>query len=197
MKGSAGSRVLCRAACGLALAAAAARAEAPAGARKPGDPPEPWTALAPLLGAWEGTSAGAPGKGTVRRAYRLVLRGRFVEGRATTSYPPQERNPKGEVHEDLAVISHDRARKAFVLRQFHVEGFVNTYVAPADVPRGGPIVFTSEAIENVPPGWRARETWRFPAPGEMTETFELAEPGKDFTVYSETRLRRLRDAPTR
>jgi hypothetical protein len=43
-------------------------------------------------------------------------------------YPAQARNPKGEIHEDEAVISFDRARKVLVLRQFHVEGFVNQYV---------------------------------------------------------------------
>jgi hypothetical protein len=145
-----------------------------------------WTPLRPLLGAWEGTSRGQPGQGTVRREYRLVLGDRFIEVQNTSTYPPQEKNPKGEVHEDRGFISYDTARKLFVLRQFHVEGFVNTYVAP---PGGAPIVFTSEAIENIPAGFRARETYRLEA-GELVEVFELAEPGKDFAIYSETRLRR-------
>lgn len=46
-------------------------------------------------------------------------------------------------------------------------------------------------IENVPAGWQARETYRLEATGELVEVFELAEPGKEFTVYSETRLRRV------
>jgi hypothetical protein len=54
---------------------------------------------------------------------------------------------------------------------------------------GKTIVFTSEGIEN-PAGWRARETYRVAGPGEFTETFELAEPGKDFEIYSEGRLHR-------
>lgn len=53
-------------------------------------------------------------------------------------------------------------------------------------------MFTSEAIENITPGWRARETYRFVGPDELVEVFELAEPGKDFTTYSETRLERVR-----
>ncbi len=145
-----------------------------------------WTPLRPLLGTWEGTSSGQPGKGTVRREYRLVLADRFIEVRNTSTYPPQEANPKGEVHEDRGFISYDSARKLFVFRQFHVEGFVNTYVAPRD---GRPIVFTSEAIENIPAGWRARETYRLDG-DEFVEVFELAEPGKDFVVYSEAHLRR-------
>lgn len=153
---------------------------------------DPWAALTPVLGRWEGTSNGSPGAGTVRREYRLVLGGRFIEVRNASTYPPQPKNPKGEKHEDVGYFSRDRARRSFVLRQFHVEGFVNTYVAPAAAEKRSQIVFTSEAIENIPPGWRARETYRFPSPDALVEVFELAEPGKDFTVYTETRLERVK-----
>ena len=145
-----------------------------------------WAPLRPILGTWHGTSSGQPGKGTLQREYRLVLGDRFIEVRNTSTYPPQDKNPKGEVHEDRGFISYDAGRKVFVFRQFHREGFVNTYVAPPD---GRPLVFTSEAIENIPPGWRARETYRFEG-ADLVEVFELAEPGKDFAVYSEARLQR-------
>src|SRR5688572_31122366 len=36
-----------------------------------------WAAARFLVGSWEGTSEGQPGKGTVRREYRLVLRDQF------------------------------------------------------------------------------------------------------------------------
>ena len=72
-----------------------------------------------------------------------------IEVLNTSTYPPQEKNPKGERHEDRGYISYDTARKQFVFRQFHVEGFVNTYVAS---PTALPIVFGSEAIENIPAG---------------------------------------------
>ena len=150
-------------------------------------PADRWAPLRFLLGAWEGTTTGQPGSGTVRREYRLVLRDRFIEVRNTSTYPPQEKNPRGEVHEDVGYISYDRARKAFVLRQFHVEGFVNTYATGPEV--SAPVVFTSEAIENIPPGWRARETYRVSGDA-LVEVFELAEPGRDFVVYSEARLKR-------
>jgi len=178
----------------LAFAAPAAE---PAESPRAPDPatttkPDRWAPLRGLLGAWEGTSHGQPGDGTLRREYRLVLGDRFIEVRNRSVYPPQEKNPKGEVHEDVGYLSVDRARKVFVLRQFHVEGFVNTYTAPASVAPPEPIVFVTEAIENIPPGWRARETYRFPGPDELVELFELAEPGKEFTTYSEARLRRVR-----
>ena len=75
-------------------------------------------------------------------------------------YKPQEKNPKGETHEDWGFFSYDSARKRFVLRQFHVEGFVNQYSLEDASPDGKPMVLTSESIENIPPGWRARETYR-------------------------------------
>jgi len=149
-----------------------------------------WAPLRFLLGEWEGTANGQPGHGTVRREYRLVLRDQFIEVRNKSTYPPQERNPKGEVHEDIGYISYDRSRKAFVLRQFHVEGFVNTYVAPNGSLQ--PLVFTSEAIENIPLGWRARETYTNERHNEIVETFELAEPGKEFTIYTRNQFKKVR-----
>lgn len=151
---------------------------------------DPLAPLAPLIGRWEGTSSGQPGTGRSDREYTRVLGGRYVHARNHATYPPQEKNPKGEVHEDLGVFSFDRGRKRIVLRQFHVEGFVNQYVSEEGA--GGTLVFTTEAIENIPPGWRARETYRQLGPDEIEEVFELAEPGKPFEVYSRTRLKRVR-----
>ena len=42
-------------------------------------------------------------------------------------------------------------------------------------------------LENIPAGWRARETYKILGPDEFVEVFELAEPGKNFEVYSEAR----------
>ena len=49
-------------------------------------------------------------------------------------------------------------------------------------------MFISESIENIPPGYRAKETYRIICDNEIEETFEIAEPNKDFTVYSEVNL---------
>lgn len=75
-------------------------------------------------------------------------------------------------------------------RRFHVEGFVNHYVQERISDDGRAMVFVTLAIENIPPGWRGRETYRFASDDEFTETFELAEPGKEFAIYSEARFRR-------
>jgi hypothetical protein len=142
-----------------------------------------------LLGSWRGTSEGRPGTAAVEREYRRTLNGRFVHVQNRSVYAPQTANPKGEVHEDVGFISYDRTRRLFVLRQFHVEGFVNQYAGESTSATRW--VFTSEAIENIAAGWRARETYTVHGPNEIEEVFELAPPGKEFDVYSRARLTRV------
>jgi len=154
-------------------------------------PAEPLGPIAALVGKWTGTSGGQPGNGTVEREYEPTLGGRFIRVHNRSTYPPQEKNPKGEKHEDEGFFSFDRARKRIVLRQFHVEGFVNTYAQDLDAG-AGTIAFTTEGIENIPAGFRARETYLLQGPDELEEVFELAEPGQPFAVYSRTRLKRVR-----
>ena len=146
--------------------------------------------VSPLVGRWTGTTEGQPGTGTVERDYERVLGDRFIRVENRSTYPPQPKNTKGEVHRDVGFFSYDRARKAIVFRQFHAEGFVNQYVVdPSSTPAH--IVMTTEAIENIPPGWRARETYVIQV-DRLEETFELAAPGKEFEVYSKNRLTRAR-----
>lgn len=128
-------------------------------ARTPAQPPQasssPWQPVSFLAGDWQGESEGEPGTGSVRRAYRFVLKDKFLEEQNVSTYPPQPKNPKGEIHEHRTFFSYDRARRQLVFRQFHQEGFVNQYVMR---PQAAPdtIVFDSEALENVPTGWQAR-----------------------------------------
>jgi hypothetical protein len=113
-----------------------------------------WEPLRFFVGEWEGTGEGKPGVSKTRREYRFALNNRFIEVRNRSVYDPQPKNAKGELHEDWGMISFDRARKQFILRQFHVEGFVSQYVTTSN--DGKTITFTSESIENIPAGWRAR-----------------------------------------
>ena len=169
----------------LALASAAGQSSSTAPRKPLGEP------LAAFAGRWQGAVTGEPGRGSSERSYQYVLGGRFLELRNRSVYPPQEKNPKGETHEDVGYFSYDAQRKRLVLRQFHVEGFVNQYVE--ETTAGGRLAFVSEAIENIAPGWRARESYVFEGPDAFTETFELAEPGKDFAVYTRTRFTRKKD----
>jgi hypothetical protein len=157
---------------------------------QPAAKPDPWKPLRLFVGEWEGVSEGQSGKGQARRDYRFVLGDRFLSVTNTVVYPPQEKNPKGETHHELGLYSYDRAAKKLMLRQFHVEGFVNQYALESTADDGRTLVFVTTSIESIPPGWRARETCRFVSDDEFIETFALAEPGKDFATYSELRFRR-------
>lgn len=153
-----------------------------------------WTPFNFFVGTWQGTGTGQPGTSQVERTYQFVLNDKFLQVRSKSTYPPQEQNPKGEVHQDWGFIGYDKARKTFVFRQFHVEGFVNQYVLDGEAgiaPDGQTIRFITESIENIPPGWRAKEIYQILNSNEFTETFELAAPDQDFTVYSQSHLKRV------
>lgn len=154
-----------------------------------GDAESPWAPIRFLVGDWEGESEGQPGKGTVKRTYRFVLGDKFLHERNVSNYPPQPKNEKGEVHEHWSFFSHDRARRTLVFRQFHQEGFVNQYVMAAGSP-AGTVVFETEALENIPSGWKARETYETVSPDEFVETFELAQGGGGWELYSRARFKR-------
>ena len=44
-------------------------------------PADVWAPIRFMQGAWQGTSDGEPGKGTVERTYALVLKDRFIHER--------------------------------------------------------------------------------------------------------------------
>ncbi|MFN2446998.1 MAG: hypothetical protein ABR606_15630 [Vicinamibacterales bacterium] len=56
---------------------------------------DPLQPLAFMVGRWEGTSDGRPGKTRVLREYKRALNSRFILGHNRSEYPPQEKNPSG------------------------------------------------------------------------------------------------------
>lgn len=148
-----------------------------------------WTPLRFFLGAWTGTGKGQAGVSQVEREYQFVLNGKFIQARNKSVYQPQEKNPKGEIHEDWGFFSFDRNRKQHVLRQFHVEGFVNQYKLEIAEDKKT-LIFISESIENIPSGWQARETYKIINDDEFSEVFEIAVPGKAFEIYTENNFER-------
>ena len=165
-------------------------AYAPAAFSQTAAKPEPLAPLARFVGSWAGAATGEPGEGTVARTYEWAVQGRYLRESNVSRYAAKQADKPGEVHEHLSMFSYDRARKTLVLRQFHAEGFVNTY-RQASAPGELPMVFESEAFENLSSSWRARESYEFVSDDEFIETFELAEPGKPYQVYSRNRLKRV------
>jgi hypothetical protein len=150
-----------------------------------------WRPFNFFIGVWKGSGQGQPGHSRVERKYEFILNGKFLFVQSKSVYDPQEKNPEGEIHEDWGVISYDRARETYVFRQFHIEGFVNQYLLEQIAEDGQTISFVTEAIENIPPGWRARESYQVLGPDEFVEVFELAAPDKEFKIYTENRFQRV------
>ena len=176
---------------GLTVAIVIVLLGAQLGARQDAVKPDRFARLRVLIGQWRGDQAGKPGKGTAQRTYQLILDGRFIQETNTSTYAPREKSKAGEVHHHMSVFGYDETRNRLVFRQFHTEGFVNTYVQEPGGD-GGTLVFVTEAIENIPPGWRARETYTILNGNEFTERFDLAEPGREFELYSEAHFKRVR-----
>jgi hypothetical protein len=169
---------------------APAWAQADAKAPPLAPPLAPLAPLARFVGNWAGTATGQSGEGTVQRSYEWVMQGRYLREVNISRYPAREAGKSDEVHEHWSMFSFDKARQTIVLRQFHIEGFVNTYRltgAPGEVP----MVFDSETFENFSNSWKARESYEFVSDDEFIETFDLAPPGKPFQVYSRNRLKRV------
>ena len=117
------------------------------------------------------------------RQYELILRGRFLMGTNKTRWQPTERDPDGEVHEDVSVVSLDRATGQLVMRSFFAEGFACEYRCVESDGAAGRFVFVAEAVENGPPGMRARET--FLLEGDRLESrFDLASGEGEFKSYT-------------
>jgi hypothetical protein len=154
---------------------------------------DPFARIRFFEGQWRGTAEGEPGQGAVERRYESVLGGRFLYERNVSDY--RGGRAEGEVHEHWSFFSFDKARKKIVLRQLHVEGFVNQFVLSDELSGADKLVFESERFENFSNDWRARETYELRGSDELVETFELAPPGGELHVYSKNHLRRVSATP--
>ena len=96
------------------------------------------------------------------------------------------------MHEEIGLIGFDQARSRYVLREFHVEGFVNQYLLEETTSDESIIRFVTEAMENMPPGWRGRTTLEILSDDSFREIFELAGPGKGWTCLITIEFQRVK-----
>lgn len=153
---------------------------------------DPWKIFRYFLGEWKGEGEGKVGVSQVERRYNFILNDHFIQVNNRSVYEPQENNPQGEIHEDMGLFSYDKSRGMHILREFHVEGYINQYSIKIQDEEGHILEMTTEAIENIPPGWRARTIYQILNEDEFDETFELAKPGQDWTCFMTNHLRRER-----
>ncbi|HEQ98291.1 MAG TPA: hypothetical protein ENO22_03005 [candidate division Zixibacteria bacterium] len=149
-----------------------------------------WEPIRFLIGSWEGTGEGMSGQSSVDADFEFVLNDQFLRAKSKSVFEPQEKNPDGEIHEDIGYISYDRSRETFVLRAFYVEGFVNTYLLSEISEDGMVLTFVTESVENAPAGTRAKLVYKMTGEGEIEERFFVAWPGKDYGCFLTNHLKR-------
>jgi len=147
-----------------------------------------WLPFKPFIGQWVGEGSDQSGKGTYERTYQFIRNKDLIEIKNKSIYQPTDKNPKGEVHEDIGYFSYDKKMKKFKLRQYQIESFVSEFVLDSISADKKTIVFVAVGIEDVPRGFRAKETYRLIGENEIEDIFELAEPDKEFEVYSRVKL---------
>lgn len=132
---------------------------------------DPWAPFRPLVGKWKGQKTGMGGDATQSVEWKFILGDQFLHCQTVSK-------GEGDPHEDFGVLSYDKARKRFVYRAFFSEGFVNQYVAK--ISNDGKLIeLVTEAVENGPPGLRAKEIIKIDS-GRMHQELHLASGDKPF-----------------
>ena len=141
-----------------------------------------------LIGKWKGTGAGfGNNKSVIHAEYNLIMGGKYIEIKHDSKFEPTETRPEGEHHVDWGIISYDKDRQKIVLRQFHVEGFVNQYILKEPLSNGSTFIFETEAIENLV-GGKARWTIKKTGEDEIETIFDVSFPGRDFVCFGTNRM---------
>lgn len=142
-----------------------------------------WKPLQYFVGEWEGHSTCKSGEGNGERVYKFIMNDTYLYYHNTMKFEPQEKNPKGEVHEDRTYYSYDTNRKVIACRQFNSEGFINQFVLDSLLSDQKTLIFITENSENAPPGLRVRLIYEIKNKNEFVETFELGFAGKAFSCW--------------
>ena len=148
-----------------------------------------WASFRFLEGKWIDEK---PGVSKVTQVYEFMFNEKYLQMRTRAVFEPTEKMPKGDVHEDLGIFSYDQARKTFVFRQFHVEGFVIEYVLEKRDEKTEELTFISEMIENAPPGTKAKEIFMFINKDEIEQSFHVAWPEQDYVCFALNKLKRTK-----
>jgi hypothetical protein len=144
-----------------------------------------WEQFRYFEGEWTGKETGKAGVGVGERTFEFIMNETYLYYKNVSRFEPQEKNPKGETHEDWTFFSFDKNRRKYILREFHSEGFVNQYVLDHVSKDNHSFVYVSENIENGIPGLKTRVTYKILNSHKFKEIFELAFSGEDFTVWLE------------
>lgn len=142
-----------------------------------------------LIGKWEGNGEGfSATKSTIKSEFNWIMNGAFIEVKNHSKLEPTPQNSNGEGHVDYGIISFDKARKSFVFRQYHNEGFFNRYILNDSLSNQKSLIFESELIENFVPGGTARFTINIKSETEIETLFDVGFPGREMACFGKNQL---------
>lgn len=151
----------------------------------------PFDRLNFLLGTWEGEGTGFGNeKSAVHSEFNLVIGDQFIEVSNQSWFEPSGDNQEGEIHLDRGYISYDKTRDKIIFRQFHIEGYVNTYVLVDSLSSPDILVFRTESIENFMPGGKAQWTIRKTDETHIVTIFDVSFSGAGYTCFGTNRLQK-------
>ena len=145
---------------------------------------DPWQTFRYFMGKWQGSETSPSGDGQCEKEYRMILNNQYLYVSSRTVFPPQEKNPDGEIHEHWTLYSYDKNRKSYIARQYNSEGFITVLALSAESANTDTLIFHSEKLENLPEGFKARLTIIKTNQNEFKEIFEIAPPNQDYTQFS-------------
>lgn len=136
-----------------------------------------------LIGNWQGVETGVAGNGIGFRTYRYELGANYIFIENQSTFPKSETKPLGEVHRDKGIFSYNSNTSKVVLREFHVEGFVNIYELDTIQSTEEKFVFVTREIENNPGNWKAKLILTKNSEKQFTEEFLIAMDGENFKPF--------------
>ncbi len=153
---------------------------------------DPWAPFKILVGSWQGPGEGNSGAFREKADFQFILGTAFLQVRNEVRFAPEEKNPKGDVQEDVGFISYERALKIYRYRRFRANGEVIQYLCRKILDEGKTFIFVSEQVENLPTETKVRLTFCIQAPQELRLAIDRALPEKDFEATSSAVLKKLR-----
>jgi hypothetical protein len=144
--------------------------------------------LAWLEGEWRGYGAFASDTTYIHKRFVRELRGAVLVERTIDMFVPDTASTEYEIHEDLTVYHADGS--AIRAKGFFVEGFAWSSTVRVSAS-GDTLLVETDAVENGPPGSRARVTIVRTGPDAFSSLFELGFGGAPLAPYERSRFTRV------
>jgi hypothetical protein len=144
---------------------------------------EDWGPVQFLIGKWTGEGSGQPGNGSGSFSLLPELQGKILVRKSFSEYPAADGKPAAR-HDDLMIVYRQPGSGELRATYYDSEGHVIAYrVLPAE----GGVAFVSDGPTDQ---MRYRLTYVTAGKDRARLKFEIASPGKDFSLYLEGTVRR-------